>query len=141
MVSVTRIWGGVIAASVLISMSACQPKVEPVKPSAEQQAALNRLHKKCKAAVKTTPSGKLTNLVRHRTPEIDFTCEDMKQLCETDYANDRCQSMMVVASIENAFHKACRTKSQPSACRKLTICNVQGFESPECSSAVQPYNR
>lgn len=136
--------GKVIAVSVLMSgtISACQPKVEPVKPNAEQQASLTRLHKKCKSATTTTPSGKLKNLVKYRKPDLFFTCEDMKQFCENDYVNDRCQAMITVAAIENAFHKACRSSRQnSSSCRKLTVCNVKGFETPECLSAIKPYNR
>ena len=143
MQSFTKLLGEVAAASFLISstLSACKPKLEPVKPSVEQQASLNKLYKKCIPAAATTPSRKLKNLARHRKPEVFFTCAEMKQLCENDYTNDRCQSMMVVASIENAVHKVCRANHQSSACRKLDACNIKGFESPECLSAIKPYNR
>ena len=141
--SFTKFWGEAVVASFLISstLAGCQAKVEPVKPDAEQQASLNRLYQSCKSAVTTLPSGKLKNLVRHRKKELFFTCDDMKQLCENDYANDRCHGMIIVASIENAFHRVCRSSNQPSACRKLTICNAKGFESAECLSAIKPYNR
>jgi len=140
---ISKFVGKAIAACILLSgtLSACQPKVEPVKPNAEQQALLTRLYKNCKSAVTTTPSGKLKNLAKYRKSEVYFTCEDMKQLCENDYVNNQCQAMITVASIENAFHQACRSRSQPSACRKLTVCNAKGFESSECLSAVKPFNR
>ena len=132
-----------VIAGFLISstLSACQQKVDPVKPNAEQQASLNKLYKRCGAAATTTPSGKMRNLVRHRKPNLEFTCDEMKQLCDNDYANDRCQGMMTVASIENAFHSVCRKSQQRAACSKLTTCNVNGFESSECASAITPYNR
>ncbi len=132
-----------VAVSFLITLflSACQPKVELVKPTAEQQEALDQLYNRCAPAASTTPSKKLKNLAKHRKPDLYFTCDEMKQLCESDYANDRCQGMITVASIENAFHKACRSSHKPSACRKLTVCNAKGFESPECLSAIKPYNR
>lgn len=84
--SFTKLLGEAAVASFLISstLSACQPKLEPVKPNGEQQASLNKLHKKCILAAATTPSKKLTNLVRHRKPELFFTCDEMKQLCEND---------------------------------------------------------
>lgn len=141
--SYIKFWGTVVVASFLISstLAGCQAKVEPVKPNAEQQASLNRLYQTCKSAVTTAPSGKLKNLARHRKSDIYFTCDDMKHLCENDYVNDRCQGMIIVASIEYAFHRVCRSNNQPSACRKLTVCNVKGFESLECLSAIKPYNR
>jgi len=140
---ISKFVGKAIAACILLSgtLSACQPKVEPVKPNAEQQALLTRLYKNCKSAVTTTPSGKLKNLAKYRKSDVYFTCEEMKQLCENDYVNDQCQAMITVASIENAFHKACRTRQQSSACRKVDVCNIKGFESPECLSAVKPFNR
>ncbi len=139
----TEFLGKSVAAAVLAisSLSACGSKVEPVKPSVEQQASLDRLYKRCGPAEATTPAKKLKNLARLRKPDIYFTCDDMKQLCETDYANERCQGMITVASIEAAFHKACRTGNKPSACNKVDACNANGFESPECLSAIKPYNR
>ena len=83
----------------------------------------------------------MKNLVKHRKPDLFFTCDEMKKLCESDFANERCQSMMTVASIENAFHKVCRASNKPSACNKVDVCNETGFESPECKSAVESYNR
>ena len=126
---------------VILFLSACQPKAELVKPTAEQQEALDLLYNRCTPAASTTPSKKLKNLAKYRKPDLHFTCDEMKQLCENDYANDRCQGMITVASIENAFHKACRSSHKPSVCRKLSVCNVKGFESPECLSAIKPYNR
>jgi len=135
--------GEAVIASILMSslLSACQPKIEPVAPTAEEQASLNRLYKKCIPATTTTPSGKFKNLAKHRKPNVFFTCDDMKQLCESDYANERCQSMIIVTSIENAYHSVCRKTHQRSACQKLQVCNVKGFESPECLTAIKPYNR
>lgn len=129
--------------SFLISSTlwACQPKPEPLKPNAKEQASLDKLYNRCTRAAASTPSRKLKNLVRHRKPEVFFTCDDMRQLCEDDYTNDRCQSMMVVASIEHAFHRVCRTNYQASACGKLDACNIRGFETPECSIAIEPYNQ
>ncbi len=130
-------------AGLLVSttLSACTPKAVPVKPNAEQLTSLNRLYKNCIPAAAKTGTNTLKNLARHRKPELYFTCDEMKQLCEKDYGHDRCQGMMIVASIENAVHKACRTRSTSPACRKLDACNIKGFESPECLSAIKPYNR
>ena len=130
-----------IAGIFIISvLSACQPNEKPVKPNAEEQDSLSQLYKRCGPAASSTPSKKLKNLTRLRKPDLYFTCDDMKQVCETNYASDRCQGMMIVASIENAFHKACRSRSNSSSCRKLSACNIKGFESPECLSAIKPYN-
>lgn len=139
----TEFLGKSVAAAILAisSLSACGAKVEPVKPSVEQQASFDRLYKRCGPAEATTPSKKLKHLARLRKSDIYFTCDDMKQLCETDYASERCQGMITVASIEVAVHKACRTGNKPSACSKVGACNKNGFESPECASAIKPYNR
>jgi len=143
MLSVSKFCSGVIAASLWISLSACQPKAEPVKPSAEQFASLNRLHKTCIAA-SPGKKGDMDHLARLRKKQSRFTCDEMKSLCESDYAHELCQGMIIVASVETAHQKACRSSAKgsvSSACRKLSACNVKGFESPECLSAVKPYNR
>ena len=135
--------GGLLAFAISTSLSACQPKAAPVTPDAEQQAQLNRLHKRCIAAA-AIQGDRLKNLARLRKKQFYFTCDEMKQICETDYANQMCDGMMTVASIENAYQQACRksqSASRSAACSKLDPCNRNGFESPECTSAIIPYNR
>ena len=136
--------GGLLAFAISTSLSACQPKAAPVTPDAEQQAQLNRLHKRCIAAA-AIQGDRLKNLARLRKKQFYFTCDEMKQICEQDYANEMCKGMMTVVSVENAFEKACRKNERASsspACSKLTKpCNVEGFESPECSNVIARYNR
>ena len=134
----------IIPGLLAISLSACGPKHVPVKPDAQQHASLTRLHKNCIAA-SPGKSGTLRNLARLRKKQATFTCDEMKQICEQDYANEMCKGMMTVASVENAFEKACRKNERASsspACSKLTKpCNVEGFESQECSNVIARYNR
>ena len=130
-------------ATLAITLSACQPKAEPVKPTDLQQTLLEKLHKRCIAA-SPGKKGSLKNLARHRKRSMQFTCDEMKLTCESDYASDFCKGMIVVASVENAYQRACRTShkaSASSACRKLRDCNGKGFESPECAAAIAKYNR
>jgi len=134
----------VIMAVILTApLSACQVKPDPVKPTAEQHAALKRLHKNCIAA-SPGKEGRMLNLARLRKKQSIFTCDEMQQLCESDYASEMCKGMMTVAAVENAHQKACRTSRKAaasSACRKLSVCNVKGFEAPECTSVIARFNR
>ena len=139
----TLLSSGLLALAISISLSACQPKATPVTPDANQQAKLDRLHKRCIAAAEGQ-GGRLKNLARLRKKQSHFTCDEMKQICETDYTSQMCAGTMTVASIENAYQQACRksqSASRSSACAKLDPCNRIGFESPECASAIIPYNR
>ena len=145
MKSVATSFSTVVFSSLMaISLSACGPKHEPVKPDAQQQASLTRLHKNCIAA-SPGKKGEMRNLARLRKKQAIFSCDEMKQICEQDYANDMCKGMMTVASVENAVEKACRKNERASrspACSKLTRpCNVKGFESPECTSVIARYNK
>jgi len=96
-----------MAIALPISLTACQPKVEPIKPTAEQQAQLNRLHKNCIAA-SPGKQGKMMNLARLRKKQQTFTCDEMKLNCETDFASEMCQGPMIVAKVEWAHQKVCR---------------------------------
>jgi len=130
MSSVLRVLG---VCTAVVAVSACQPKVEPVKPTADQQASLERLHKNCIAA-SPGQQGLLINMPRHRKSSMQFNCDDMKFTCETDYASDLCKGQMTVSKIESAFHQVCRTSrkaASSSACNKLS----------DCTAAVEPYNR
>jgi len=130
-------------AALAFALSACQPpKPEPVKPTALQQTLLEKLHKRCFPASRGQ-QGSMTNMPRHRKQSLQFTCDEMKLTCENDYASDLCKGMMVVASVENAHQRACRTSvkaSRSAACSKLGPCNRNGFESPECAAAIAKYN-
>ena len=125
------------------ALSACQPKAELVKPTADQQASLERLRVNCIAA-SPGKEGKMRNLAELRNRQQTFTCDEMKALCETDYAGKMCQGMMTVAAVENAHQKACRKSaaaSRSSACQKLAPCNGKGFTSPECTAVIARFNR
>jgi len=126
-----------------INLTACQPKVEPIKPTAEQQASLNRLHKNCIAASRGK-QGKMMNLARLRKKQQTFTCDELKLNCETDYASEMCQGPMIIAKVEWAHEKLCRKSRQAASsqpCRKLMPCNAKGFESPECADVIAWHNR
>lgn len=126
------------------SLTACQPNVELVPATAEQRASLERLRKNCITA-SPGKEGKMYNLGELRHKQRIFTCDEMKELCVSDYEGEMCKGMMTVASVENAVEKACRSRGQASrsaTCTKITsACNGKGFTSPECSSAIAQFNR
>ena len=133
--------------SVSSPLTACSPKAEPVTPNAQQQASLERLHKNCilPASLNRREPGTLRNMPDMRKRKFYYTCDEMKQLCESDYASEMCKSMMLVASVENAMQKTCRKlkpRTTSAKCNEVShSCNGKGFDSPECRSAIAPYNR
>ncbi|MEP1230714.1 MAG: hypothetical protein ABJG88_08570 [Litorimonas sp.] len=124
-----------------LNLTACES--EPVqKPNPEQQTALNKLHKRCNAA-SLDKKGHLKHLAAHRRQlGLNFTCDELKQVCEENYLSKACVSMSTVTAIENAHERVCRSgKPTSSACRKLGVCNQEGFTSEACQTAVARYNR
>ncbi len=113
------------------------------KPTARQKAFLSRLHQNC-LLTDSGKRGNLKNLAVLRAKKMYFSCDEMKEECEDDYTSEMCKGMRTIASIENAFQKACRDNGEISArsaaCNKVFICNKKAFTSPECASAIAPYN-
>ena len=136
-----------LALAVSLPLSACNSKAAPVTPNAQEQASLERLHKNCllPASLNGRNPGSLTNMPAMRKRKFDFTCDEMKDICESDYASEMCKSMMLVASVENAMQKTCRIlqprQTSPQCTKVGQSCNGKGFESPECSGAIAPYNK
>lgn len=129
-------------------LTACSLKTPPPVPAtAEQRASLERLHENCilPASLNRREPGSLRNMPDMRKRKFYYTCDEMKQLCESDYESEMCKSMMLVASVENAMQKTCRAlppRRTSSECTKVSRgCNGKGFASPECQSAIAPYNR
>ena len=138
----------IAAFTLSISLTACGPKTKPVKPTAEQQTSLEQLHKSClvtSAHGHVRVKGSLPHLAKLRKRQHYFSCGEITELCGIDYENEMCKSMIIVASVENAFEKACRKSkaaSRSAACTRVSrACNVKGFDSPECISAVARYNK
>ena len=148
MQSFLKLLSVVIMAFAVSSLSACQPKGPPPVPAtAEQQASLERLRKNCilPASLNGRKPGSLRNMPDMRDTKFYYTCDEMKQLCESDYESEMCKSMMLVASVENAMQKTCRAlpprRTSPECTKVGRGCNGKGFASPECQSAIAPYNR
>lgn len=148
MFNFTKYFGVAVLAVVLSSpLSACNPKAKPVLPNAQEQASLERLHKNCilPASLNRRQPGSLRNMPDMRKRKFYYTCDEMKQLCETDYESEMCKSMMLVASVENAMQKTCRTlkarRTSPECTKVQSSCNGKGFASTECRSAISRYNK
>lgn len=124
-----------------IAMTACSSE-EIQKPDAQQQSSLKRLHKNCIAA-SPGKQGRFKNLAVLRKNKLHFTCDEMKLSCESNFVSEACEGMMLVASVQNAYQKICRSNnsSGSSACKKLAPCNLKGFASPGCVSAIARYNK
>ena len=128
-------------------LTACNLKAKPVTPNTEQQASLERLHKNCilPASLNGRQPGSLRNMPDMRKRKFYYTCDEMKQLCETDYESEMCKSMMLVASVENAMQKTCRKlkarRTSPECTEVQSSCNGKGFASTECRSAISRYNK
>lgn len=131
----------VSAAIILLSLTAC--KSEPAQaPNSEQQMSLDKLHKKCSAA-SLDENGHLKHLAAQRKRlGLTFTCDELKQTCEENYIGAACESMRLVTAVQNAYERACRSNSPASsACKALVSCNIEGFASQPCQTAIAPYNR
>jgi len=79
--------------------------------------------------------GSLINLPELRKQKKYFTCDEMKVLCETDYASEMCRGMRISASVENAFQKTCRKSKaarSSKACEEVRVCNGLTADTPEC---------
>ena len=138
---------GILAFALASPLTGCNLKAAPVLPTAEEQASLERLHKNCflPASLNRREPGTLRNMPEMRKRKFYYTCDEMKQTCESDYASDMCKSMMLVASVENAMQNTCRSdppRTTSPSCKKVTNgCNGKGFASPECANAIAPYNK
>lgn len=123
-----------------LSLSACGS--EPVQePTPEQQTALGKLHQRCDTA-SLDENGHLKHLAELRHDPLRFTCDELKQACEQNFVSKVCISMRTVTTVQNAYEVACRSGGPSSTgCKALAACNLQGFASAECQTAIVPYNR
>jgi len=131
----------VLSSLICLPLSACQPNVEAVPPTPEQSAELTRFHKNCEI-VAQRQSGALPTLAAHRRTKPHFTCSEMVQTCQANFADEMCRGMMIVVAVENAYEKACRTSRKAtfsSACKQLDPCNLKGFDTPECADVIARY--
>ena len=124
----------------LLLLSSCSEKGVP--PTAEQTTELTKTITACKRVTVNKP--RLSHLAEYRRDfGTFFTCEDLERDCNINYTGDLCASEKMVVRTEIAFEKACRrnrSASNSAACTKLVkACNVKGFQSDECVSAIQPY--
>jgi len=115
---------------------------EAVPPTAEQASALTKTIRECKKIARTQP--RLSHLAEYRNRfGVSFTCEDAERECNINYMGDHCESTKIVIAVETAVEKKCRRNtaaSSSAACSTLTnACNVKGFQSDECMTAIQPY--
>lgn len=124
-----------------VSLAACNS--EPVQqPTPEQQTVLDKLHKRCSAA-SLGENGHLKHLAEHRNRlGLRFTCDELKQSCEENYIAKACMSMRIVTTVQNAHEIACRSGGPTSSsCKTLEACNIQGFTSEACQTAVGRFIR
>ena len=130
-----------LAGSSLIFLSACGGGEPAVPPTAEQLSELTRIVRACK---KVEGKQHLSHLSEYRKKYgTSFTCEDLENACSANYLGNECVSARTEIAVETAFEKACRRNQSAqysAACSKLTkACNVEGFQSAACQSAVQIY--
>lgn len=133
----------IISSVAILSLSLAACGSEPAQvPSPEQQTSLDKLHQRCGAA-SLDANGHLKHLAEHRKSlGLQFTCDELKQSCEENYIGKACMSMRTVTAVQNAHQKACRSGGPTSsACTKLDPCNLQGFTSEQCQTAIARYNR
>lgn len=134
--------GAALLATLLsLSLTACQS--EPVQiPTPEQQTALDKLHKRCNAG-SLDKNGHLKHLAEQRKRnQLMFTCDELKQTCEENYASKICMSMRTVTAVQHAHERACRSGNPVSStCKALAPCNAEGFTSENCQTAIARHNR
>ena len=124
----------------LVFVSSCSESAVP--PTAEQTVDLKKMIGACKTL--EAKSRRLSHLAEYRKKHgVFFTCEDVDRACNSNYIGDECTSAKLIVTIETALEKKCRRSQSASAsktCRKLAnACNLEGFQSDACLTAIAPY--